>query len=131
MKTQRLTEKIGEFLLEAYISDFLSQKFTHNDLGIRNTEQIKSYINDNMRHGTTPQQLGNVLSKNKKIITKAADNIPRQGILSGYYDICGWNINLEGYASIYPEKFEKHLKLNDLNREDILIDENSLDRIIA
>ena len=39
-----------------------------------------------MRHGTTSQQLGNVLSK-IKIITRASDSISRQGILSGSYDI--------------------------------------------
>jgi len=131
MKTQRLREKIGEFLLEAYISDFLSQDLIYHDLGVRNTEQIKTYINNNMRHGTTSQQLGNVLSKNKKKITKASDSISRQGILSGSYDICGWNINLEGYASIYPDKFEKHLKLNELNREDILISETNLESMLV
>ena len=44
MKTQRLREKIGEFLLEAYISDFLSQDLIYTDLGVRNTEQIKASL---------------------------------------------------------------------------------------
>ena len=41
-----------------------------------------------MRHGTTSQQLGNVLSKDKDIVK--VGYIKRSGILSGGYDICEW-----------------------------------------
>jgi hypothetical protein len=41
-----------------------------------------------MRHGTTSQQLGNVLSKDKDIVK--VGYIKRSGILSGGYDIVEW-----------------------------------------
>jgi len=129
MKTTRMVEKIGQYLIESYIDDLLSESINDVDLGVRNTEQIKSYINDNMRHGTTSQQLGNVLAKNPKIILKSGF-VPRQGIVSGTYDICSWNINLEGYANMFPVKFEKYLTENDLNRRDLIFEEDDLESLI-
>ena len=129
MKTTRMVEKIGQYLIESYIDDLLSESINDVDLGVRNTEQIKSYINDNMRHGTTSQQLGNVLAKNPKIILKSGF-VPRQGIVSGSYDICSWNINLEGYATMFPVKFEKYLTENDLNRRDLIFEEDDLESLI-
>ncbi len=124
-----MVEKIGQYLIESYIDDLLSESKNDTDLGVRNTEQIKSYINDNMRHGTTSQQLGNVLAKNPKIILKSGF-VPRHGIVSGTYDICSWNINLEGYATMFPVKFEKYLSKNDLNRRDLILEENDLESLI-
>ena len=72
MKTVRIREKIKKFL---------------NDRP-RNTAEILEYINSTMRHGTTSQQLGNVLSKDKDILK--VGYIKRSGILSGGYDICEW-----------------------------------------
>ena len=43
-----------------------------------------------MRHGTTPQQLGNVLSKDKDILKVATTK--RGGALSGRYEICVWTL---------------------------------------
>ena len=43
-----------------------------------------------MRHGTTPQQLGNVLSKDKDIMKIATTK--RGGALSGRYEICVWQL---------------------------------------
>ena len=54
----------------------------------RNTAEILEHINSTMRHGTTSQQLGNVLSKDKDIVK--VGYIKRSGILSGGYDICEW-----------------------------------------
>ena len=52
MKTVRIREKIKAFLAERP----------------RNTAEILEHINSTMRHGTTSQQLGNVLSKDKDIV---------------------------------------------------------------
>ena len=72
MKTVRIREKIKAFLAERP----------------RNTAEILEHINSTMRHGTTSQQLGNVLSKDKDIVK--VGYIKRSGILSGGYDICEW-----------------------------------------
>jgi len=72
MKTTRIREKIKKYL---------------NDRP-RNTAEILEHINSSMRHGTTSQQLGNVLSKDKDIVK--VGYIKRSGILSGGYDICEW-----------------------------------------
>ena len=72
MKTVRIREKIKKFLAERP----------------RNTAEILDHINTTMRHGTTSQQLGNVLSKDKDIVK--VGYIKRSGILSGGYDICEW-----------------------------------------
>ena len=52
MRTTRLREKIKKFL---------------DERGQANTTEILEHVNSTMRHGTTPQQLGNVLSKDKDI----------------------------------------------------------------
>mgnify|MGYP001114294011 CR=1 FL=1 len=72
MKTVRIREKIKLFLSDRP----------------RNTAEILEHINSTMRHGTTSQQLGNVLSKDKDIVK--VGYIKRSGILSGGYDICEW-----------------------------------------
>ena len=51
MKTVGIREKIKKFLGDRP----------------RNTAEILEHINSTMRHGTTSQQLGNVLSKDKEI----------------------------------------------------------------
>ena len=72
MKTTRIREKIKKFLGDRP----------------RNTAEILEHNNSTMRHGTTSQQLGNVLSKDKDIVK--VGYIKRSGILSGGYDICEW-----------------------------------------
>ena len=72
MKTVRIREKIKKLLGDRP----------------RNTAEILEHINSTMRHGTTSQQLGNVLSKDKDIVK--VGYIKRSGILSGGYDICEW-----------------------------------------
>ena len=72
MKTVRIRIKIRDYLQDKP----------------RNTVEIQEYINSTMRHGTTSQQLGNVLSKDKH--TFKLGEIKRSGILSGGYDICEW-----------------------------------------
>jgi hypothetical protein len=72
MKTVRIRQKI---------TDYLSP-------GPRNTSEILEHINSTMRHGTTSQQLGNVLSKDKGVLKIGF--VKKSGILSGGYDICEW-----------------------------------------
>ena len=52
MKTQRLREQIVAFLAERP----------------RNTSEILKHVNASLRHGTTSQQLGNVLAKDASIV---------------------------------------------------------------
>jgi len=73
MRTTRLRERIKRYLQ------------IHGEC---NTQQILEHINSTMRHGTTPQQLGNVLSKDKDIVK--ISNTRRAGTLSGSYEICVW-----------------------------------------
>ena len=88
MKTVRIRQKI---------SDYLSER-------PRNTVEIQEHINSTMRHGTTSQQLGNVLSKDKKVIKIGF--VKRSGILSGGYDICEW-------ATV--DWVQEHMPERDLN----------------
>ena len=74
MKTTRIREKIKKFLGDRP----------------RNTAEILEHINSTMRHGTTSQQLGNVLSKDKDI--EKVSTTKRGGALSGRYDICVWRL---------------------------------------
>ena len=66
MRTTRLRQKIKKFL---------------DTKGEANTTEILEHVNSTMRHGTTPQQLGNVLSKDKDIMkiatSEAIDDITR------------------------------------------------------
>ena len=78
MKTRRIRIKIAEFLKEN---------------GPQPTYAIQDYINECMRHGTTSQQLGNCLSKDKRFIKVGAAR--RNGILSGGYEVCVWGLNEE------------------------------------
>jgi len=54
----------------------------------RNSVEIRDHINSTMRHGTTSQQLGNILSKDKD--TFKLGKIIRSGMLSGDYEISEW-----------------------------------------
>ncbi len=72
MKTQRLRVKIRDYLKDRP----------------RNTAEIMEHINSTLRHGTTSQQLGNVLSKDK--YTFKLGEIRRSGLVGGAYGICEW-----------------------------------------
>jgi hypothetical protein len=75
VRTTRLRQKIKKFL---------------DVRGEANTTEILEHVNSTMRHGTTPQQLGNVLSKDKDIMK--IGNTKRGGALSGRYEICVWQL---------------------------------------
>ena len=75
MRTTRLRQKIKKFL---------------NVRGEANTTEILEHETSTKRHGTTPQQLGNVLSKDRDILKIATTK--RGGALSGRYEICVWSL---------------------------------------
>lgn len=56
--------------------------------GKKNIVQILEHINKKYRMGSTMQQLGNVLSKDRDIIK--VGKVPRSGIASGTYLITEW-----------------------------------------
>jgi len=78
MKTIRLRNKIKDYLYEE---------------GPRSTTEILEYCNTTSRHGTTTQQLGNVLSKDGDIYKVGYVN--RAGTRYGAYKICNWDVTLE------------------------------------
>ena len=88
MKTVRIREKISNYL----------------GPGPRNTVEILEHINSTMKHGTTSQQLGNVLSKDKHVIKIGF--VRKSGILSGAYDICEWAT---------PDWIQEHMPERDSN----------------
>ena len=75
MRTTRLRQKIKKFL---------------DVRGEANTTEILEHVNSTMHHGTTPQQLGNVLSKDKDIMKVATPK--RGGARAGRYEICVWQL---------------------------------------
>ena len=87
MRTTRLRQKIKKFL---------------NDRGESNTTDILEHVNSTMRHGTTPQQLGNVLSKDRDILKIATTK--RGGALSGRYEISRerWNRKTNRRFVVHP-----------------------------
>ena len=88
MKTVRIREKINDYLSP----------------GPRNSAEILEHINSVMRHGTTSQQLGNVLSKDKYVIKIGF--VKKSGILSGGYNICEWAT---------PDWVQEHMPEEDSN----------------
>ena len=82
MRTTRLRQKIKKFL---------------DARGEANTTEILEHVNSTMRHGTTPQQLGNVLSKDKDIMKVSTTQ--SGGALAVLYESCVWQLRpgaLEG-----------------------------------
>lgn len=75
MRTTRIRERIKRYLA------------TH---GEANTQQILEHLNSTLRHGSTPQQLGNILAKDKDIVKVRRTS--RAGTLSGAYQICVWGL---------------------------------------
>ena len=75
MKTTRIRAKIKEYLAEKP----------------RSTTEILEYINTTSRHGTTSQQLGNVLSKDKDIVK--VGYVQRAGVRYGCYKVCQWDLS--------------------------------------
>lgn len=74
MKTKRIREKIKNYLAS----------------GPKSTTEILDHINTTSRHGTTSQQLGNVLSKDRDIVK--VGYVIRSGVRYGCYKICQWDL---------------------------------------
>ena len=72
MKTARLRQKVKGFL----------------KAGPKSTAEILEFVNTTSRHGTTTQQLGNILSKDKDI--RKIGYVRRIGSRYGSYNICEW-----------------------------------------
>jgi hypothetical protein len=72
LKTARIRIEVKKFLTE----------------GIKNSLEILDHINKKFRHGSTMQQLGNVLSKDRDIVKVGITF--RAGITNGKYKICEW-----------------------------------------
>jgi len=75
LKTTRIRLKIKKFLAN----------------GPKSTTEILEYINTTSRHGTTSQQLGNVLSKDKDIVK--VGYVMRSGVRYGCYKVCQWDLS--------------------------------------
>ena len=84
MKTTRIRNKVKTYLAQQP----------------RSTTEILEFINTNSRHGTTSQQLGNVLSKDKEIIK--IGYVQRAGVRYGCYKVCQWAL-AEQYEQLAGE----------------------------
>jgi len=73
MRTTRLRQKIKKFL---------------DVRGEANTTEILEHVNSTMRHGTTPQQLGNVLSKHDGL--RVLDHEVFQAIVDLHRQVPWW-----------------------------------------
>ena len=60
------------------------------EMGPQGTHIILEHINEVMTHGTTSQQLGNVLSKDRDF--QKVGSMKRGGTLGGAYDVCVWDV---------------------------------------
>lgn len=75
-KTERLTK---------HVKDYLTRH------GICNTAEIFEHINENTRHGTTMNQLSNVLSKTKGIVkVDYIDQSSTRGVVTTRLRVCEW-----------------------------------------
>ena len=74
-KTKMMRNKITKFLERRKQASF---------------HEIMRHLNDKMRHGTTSNQLGNVLSKNPEYERCGTTHV--SSILSGGYEISVWKL---------------------------------------
>lgn len=86
-RTASIQKKIVKFLAEE------KQEATFHE--------ILRHINDTTRHGTTSQQLGNVLSKNPRKFERVGETFV-SSLLSGGYEISVWRLSESpsGYGTI-------------------------------
>ena len=76
MKTKRI-----RILIAAYLEKEGKANFT----------KILTHINDTTKHGTTSQQLGNVLAKNTEF--RKCGMVFQESILSGGHEVTVWEMN--------------------------------------
>lgn len=99
MRTTEIRGKIKEFL----------------DENPRSTPEILEYINSVTRHGTTSQQLGNVLSKDRDIIKLGY--VMRAGIAKGRYKVCHWALADQYNESVASRSKDPEMPLYEPNLE--------------
>ena len=58
--------------------------------GNKNSSELLDMINENFRHGTTSQILGNLLAKDPRFAKVGTEKTA--GILSGHYDVVVWGL---------------------------------------
>lgn len=88
LKTARLRQKVLDYLRN----------------GPKSTAEILEFVNTTSRHGTTTQQLGNILSKDKRI--RKIGYVRRIGSRYGSYNICEWALT-EHVVEIEEERRKK------------------------
>jgi hypothetical protein len=86
VKTTRIRKKIKEYL----------------NGNPRSTSEIMEYINNVSRHGTTSQQLGNVLSKDPEIVK--VGYVQRAGVRYGAYKVCQWALKADAGVEERPRR---------------------------
>lgn len=104
MRTTKLRKNIRNYLNGDVPETWLKKGITDRRAGPASTQEILSVYNSATRHGTTPQQLGNVLSKDQYIIKVGITKVLGSG-LSGKYDICMWD-TVDNIIKVLPD-FEK------------------------
>ena len=77
MKTKRLRKHIATYLREN---------------GAMSTTQIRDFLNKRTRHGTTMNQLGNVLSKCKEF-RKLEEPATVASVTDSGYKVCVWELD--------------------------------------
>jgi len=88
-RTLRIRERLVKYLNGDVSDNWIKKGVLPRDPGPANTLELLTFYNTATRHGTTPQQLGNVLSKDSNIV-KVGTTYSRSSMLSGGYDICLW-----------------------------------------
>ena len=120
MRTHKLRKNIRNYLNGNIPEGWLRKGIIDREAGPASTQEILNVYNTATRHGTTPQQLGNVLSKDEHIIKVGSTTVLGSG-LSGRYSICVWD-TVEHVQELLPD-FEKG--------DRVFIDEDgNLERII-
>ena len=104
MRTTKLLKNIRNYLNGDVPETWLKKGITDRRAGPASTQEILSVYNSATRHGTTPQQLGNVLSIDQYIIKVGNTKVSGSG-LSGKYDICMWD-TVDNIIKVLPD-FEK------------------------
>ena len=89
MRTLKLRRNVRLYLNGNIPEGWLRKGITDRKAGPASTQEILNVYNTATRHGTTPQQLGNVLSKDEHIIKVGVTTGFGSG-LSGKYEICMW-----------------------------------------
>ena len=121
MRTHKLRRNIRNYLNGEIPETWLKKGVIDRKAGPASTQEILNVYNTATRHGTTPQQLGNVLSKDQYIVKVGSTRVLGSG-LSGKYAICVWD-TIDNVQELFPD-FEKG--------DRVFIDEDgNLERIIG